>query len=597
MGLRFMALRLRSYRVLLLVTASASPAVHGLAQAQCVRQIASEVRESSEAGKAIGNLRQISRELSEAVNVFHKHLDEAIAQYDHGYRTGDGRRIRGADADLVTGTVDIVTVEREFMIARMLAAEGPGYAPAPLADLVQIQDLICEARGRLEASDALMRQVLVVPVTELNSKKPAESKAERDQLLKARSATEEAAKKALSVLPIDLSEIGPEEAQKDHAWDLLAMGGPAPLEPASKVRYETAQGESQEPLRPIPVRLERQKRVTLVRESGYRAALTDSGTVDPDGRHIFYQEQWVQRGQAVVRMRWRVGVDAKTGQHILIKRYSPREYRGEMDELYGSGRDYLWYLEPLEESVAPSRQEAEAALQRVARSREEIAAAIQDFKVAVRGALNRNGSELDAGLPNELRETLFAIRGHIVGAVAILEPEEKVRHAVVDAAVSIGMLEQLAAWANRITPAQDLSTAVSESEWDVLQQRSDDEIVLTQAMGRRARSLLPPESPAGTANFPALQNDMVVRVLRRRSWNEQSGTMSVLQDIWRRESLDKNARGARRTATLISIDLKTGDQTILGGSAKYYPAGPEDTVEEIFGRYAAQDLPIQVLQP
>src|SRR5580704_13671066 len=115
-------------------------------------------------------------------------------------------------------------------------------------------------------------------------------------------------------------------------------------------------------------------------------------------------------------MRWRVGVDEKTGQPVLIKRYRLRELHGQIDELYNSGRDYLWYLDPSEESAEPSLQEMAAALEQVAHSRDQIRAAIQDYKTAIRSALTRNESVLDPDLPDALRERLFAIRGHLLGA-------------------------------------------------------------------------------------------------------------------------------------------------------------------------------------
>ena len=598
-----MGLRLRVVLPFVVVAGFAGPRP---AQAQCVHRAAAETYESGDAGRVIGSLRQISKELIEAVSLLHRHLDDAIARFDRGYRTSDGKHVQGADADLATGSDDIVTAERVFMIARMLAAKGPDYAPAPLTDSNHIQNLVCEAEEHIDGSEALIRQLLVVSVDKLSSKTQVELKAQHDQLLKARNTAEEAVKAALVSLPIDLSEFDPEQTKKDGAWELLTLGSPEPPEPDKldkEIRYDSSREAPPKSAPLIPVRLERQKRITLIRQQGYRMALTDSGTADGEGRHIFRQEKWVQRGNAVVRMRWRVGVDAKTGQHILIKRYPQREYRGELDELYKSGRDYLWYLEPPEESAEPSRQEIEAALQEVAKSREEIGAAVDDFRIAIRGALNRNESELDAGLPDELREKLFAIRGHVAGTASVLMPEERVWHALQKAAERIGMLEPLAAWANRVTSDTSLFTTLSESAWGRLQERSDDEIDLTQAARREARALLPPDSPAGTANFPALYNNTVARILRRRSRDEPGGAIGVLQDLILQDlwSLEPGRQGAarrvRRTAALISIDLETGRQTVVGSNAKYYAAAPDDTVEEVFGRYAAQELPIQALRP
>ena len=133
----------------------------------------------------------------------------------------------------------------------------------------------------------------------------------------------------------------------------------------------------------------------------------------------------------------------------MIKQYRPKELHGDIDELFRSDRDYLWYLEPLEESAEPSRQQMESAWQELARSREEIRKSVQDFKSAIRRGLARNESTLDTGLPEDIRERLFAIRGHIAGAAEVLDPEKRVREAVRAANQSIRKLEPLAAWANR----------------------------------------------------------------------------------------------------------------------------------------------------
>ena len=71
---------------------------------------------------------------------------------------------------------------------------------------------------------------------------------------------------------------------------------------------------------------------------------------------------------------------------------------------------------------------------------------------------------------------------------------------------------------------------------------------------------MPPDISDTTAKFPALQEDMVVHVYRRRSWDNPTTAISFLQEIWCLESSGRGARRVRRTATLISVDLKTGNQ-------------------------------------
>ena len=77
----------------------------------------------------------------------------------------------------------------------------------------------------------------------------------------------------------------------------------------------------------------------LINEPSYRMAMTDAGIEDGPGRHIFYQEEWVQRGVSVMRYRWRVAVDTASGQHILLKRYPPLELHGALEDSIAAGAE------------------------------------------------------------------------------------------------------------------------------------------------------------------------------------------------------------------------------------------------------------------
>jgi hypothetical protein len=596
MKLRRNGLKVRLSRIVLMPAVVASLAVPGTAQPRASGEPAFEAQKAADAEQLIGSLRKVSGELTGAANLFQKHLDDAIVKFDHGYRTDGGKRNQGADADLVAAADIVHTAVRKAMTARILTASQPGDSSPLLGDVERILALISEARKELEAGDTLTRRLLLVSVQELDSREQAEWKEKHDQLRKARTAAEEAAKKALAALPVDLPELDPAQQTRKQAWDALAIGNLAPHEPRTEGRPNSPQEKSQSPEDPPPIHLEPHKRSTLINERGYRMALTDSGTEDHAGRHIFYQEEWVQRGMVVLRMRRRVGVDTKTSQHILIKRYRPREYHGEIEDLYKSDRDYLWSLEPLEELAEPSRQELESAWDQVALAREQIQAAVHDFQNAIRKSLVRNESALDAGLPDELREKLFAIRGHLAGAEPVLEAETKVRDAIEQAAESFKKLEPLAAWANRVIPDQSLSTTISASEWESLQERSDNEIASTQAVSREARGLLPPDIRDASAKFPPFQKDVVVRMFRRHAWNNSTTEVRHLQEIWHLET-GGGKRRVRRTAALISIDLETGSQKVVAAETRYYPAGPDETVDEIFDQYGAQDLPLEASLP
>jgi hypothetical protein len=576
-------------RTLLVPAILVSLALQGTAQP--TDSSAAEAQKVADADKLVGNLRQVAKELNDAVNRFHADLDDAIARYDRGYRTVDGGQVQGADVDLGQGQADLAfAARRKLMIARMLAAKGP--APSPVADANHIQDLIAEARRRIESNDDLLRRLLLVSVKELDTRKQALWKAKHDQLRRARAAAEEAAKKALMVLPIDVREGDTADEKKEKTWNLFMMGGSAAGEPRPG-SHRDEPDSAQKIVKLLPIRWMPYQRVTLIHELGYSMALTDSGTQDGEGRHIFYQEEWGQRGPGIVfRMRWRVGVDTRTGQHVLIKRYRPLELHGDVEELYRADRDYLWYLEPLEESVEPSREEVESALGDLVRSREQIHDAVQEFKNAIHHALSRNETSLDAGLPDEIRERLFAIRGHIAGAAEVLDPEKRVREAVRAANQSIRKLEPLAAWANRAIPGQDSSTTISAFDWERLQERSDNEILLTDNVSKQAFATLPPALPAATANFPALEKDLVVHVLRR-AWKESAATIHLMQEVWRLEVGSSGSRRVRRSAALISVDSQSGSQKLLGVNTKYYTVGPGATAEETYDQFAAQDLPLR----
>ena len=307
---------------------------------------------SSQADKAIEGFRQISKELNDSVKSFYSHLDEEIARYDRGYRSENGRQVQSADVDLIGGPPDITwTAIQKFTSFRMLAAHSygkDGYQAPAAADLEHIQQLIVETRKRVDASIPILHRLLVVPVAELDPRNEAAARARHYQLLKARVAAEEAAKRAILALPAEQPVTGASEETAEKAWDFLGRGLPAQKESIPGARPQT--------IPVVPITFERRKRVTLVNEFSYRMAVTDSGIEDDQGRHIFYQEEWVQRGQSVIRFRWRVAVEAATGEHVLLKRYPPRELHGELESLYGRrDRDYIWYLEPPEDSIEPTR--------------------------------------------------------------------------------------------------------------------------------------------------------------------------------------------------------------------------------------------------
>jgi hypothetical protein len=556
--------------------------------------------------KAIAGLSQVTSELAEAVKRFQTDLDREIAAHDRGFRTDSGRSIPGADADLGNGPSDEAeTSRRKLFAARMIAARRPGYEPAPLVDSDHIQALILEARSRIATANNVMHQFLIVPAKELSSLSVAGLKAKRQELVKGRNAASEAAKKAFVALPVALSEADSAAQQRENAWDLMVAAMPG----------QPKTGPSPEPPPLLPVRFEKGKRITLIAEHCCRVTLTDSGMEDAQGRHLFYQEEWVRRPGNQARgalsgavgitmlMRWAVAVNTSTGQHTLLRRYPLRELRGDFDDLYQlEDTDYVPAAPPPERSAPVSLPDLTSALNSVERSREDLRAALLGFRTQQRDALMRNDSllaaqgqlPLDDELPNELRARLFAIRSRLAGDPVMLDAESRIRHAAEQAAGSVRLLEALVAWVNgnaleRDAPVRD-SRALPDSR--VLLEalnRSDDAIHQIRTLEKEALAALPPDVPAsGEAQFPALQRDLIVRIRQMRSPADATGTLRCREEVWRFAASVRGAREVNRTIVSIDLEPKSGRQTPAAREVKHYRIEPGETLEEIYDQNAAQ---------
>jgi hypothetical protein len=552
--------------------------------------------------KAIEGFRQAARESNDSVKVFYTHLDQAIGKHDHGYKSKSGRPVQGADVDLIGGPSDVTwDAIQKFVSFRMLAVrrEGKQMDNPAAADLERIEQLILETRKRVEASTPILRRLLIVSVADFDARNDAAMKPKREQLLKARVAAEEAAKRAMLTLPLDQPDSSAPEETAEKAWDLLGRGLPAQSSPAQKASTLNIPPSASAQAAPaVPISFERRKRVTLVNENAYRMAITDSGIDNDQGRHIFYEEEWVQRGQSVIRFRWRVAVEAATGQHILLKRYPPRELTGTLTDLYGHrNRDYVWYLEPPDDSTEPTRAQLDSAFAELTSSREGVRAATQAFKKGIGDALAQQDRlhaavkepPVDSGLPESMRQRLFAIRAHLARVPSVLESESAVRRAISQAEVTVRDLEPLAAWTNR-TPGQASPQNPSPVEWVQLLDRSDWEIDSVRNAETEALRTLPPDSSRAEEQFPALEKDVIIRIRRPRSKNPQDTSIHCLQEVWRLDSAMLGDREVRRIVSLILIDPKTGTQTRVGGATKYYKAAPGDIIEEIFDEYSADEV-------
>lgn len=532
----------------------------------------SEAQTPGGVDKAIANLRQVADNLNDAVKTYQAHLDREIALHDSGYRAPGGRRIPGADADFNSGQAGVVQAAiRKLFAARVIAARRPGYSPTPLEDARHIQDLIADARNRIDTGSTVMRRLLVVSASQLNPRTYAEQKASHDDLMKARNAAVEAAKRALVALPIALPEADTPEDQREKAWDLMAAKRDTPL---------------------LPIRFEEGKRIVLVNEHFCRVTLTDPGIEDRQGRHLFYEEEWMTRQGSIARTtgtgpagivvwkRWAVAVNTTTGQHTMLRRYETREFQGDFDDLYQLQEVNYVPNPAARETAPPSMQELTSAVASCERSRDELRGAVLDFRRQIRDALTRNDSSLDDDLPPDLRDSLFAIRAHLAGTAALLKAENRVRLAVEEASGSVRALEAIDAWVNGNALEKEAPTRDSRVLLEV-RSHSDAAIYLIRSLQREARAALPPDISTPEALLPALKKDFIVRIRRM-------GPGMLKQEVWRIEGSPQGFRQVRRSIVTVEIQSKSGSQVPLGREVKYYPLDPGDSLEEIYDENAAQ---------
>jgi hypothetical protein len=222
----------------------------------------------------------------------------------------------------------------------------------------------------------------------------------------------------------------------------------------------------------------------------------------------------------------------------------------------------------------------------VERSRQELRDAEVDFRRQIRDALAKNGADLDGELPNEPRENLFAIRGHLARANAVLDAENKVRRAAEQADGTARALEALAAWINGAA----LETGPGRDPRPLLEalNRSDAEIDDTRSLESEALAALPPDVSTPEAQFPALKKNLIVRIRRVPASAAPRGTVRYRQEVWGIEGTRQGASQVKRTIAFIDIEPKTGSQISAGREARYYRIGPGDTLENIYDEFAAQ---------
>jgi len=535
--------------------------------------------------KVTTDLRGIASDLNNAVRRYNVHLDREIAQYDHASRSKAGRRIPGADFDLMGGPSDLVQMAmRKLFAARIVSARRPGYAPPSLAESDHIQALIVEARSRVEIGSAALRRLQVVSAADLSPRTQAEQKLRLHELLKARNAAIEAAKRAFVALPVALPGADSPDEQRERAWDLMVAKLPVKAAPTHEIAAKLDAI--------LPIRFSEGGRIMLVNEHSCRVTLTDSGREDPLGRRLFYQEEWVKRqgslartngtgpGGIVILFRWAVAVNTRTGQHTLLRSYGPREFRGTLDEIYESaGDDYSAENISSPKPPSPTMQELTAATAALESDRARLGNALADYKRQLRNLLALSAA-CDADLPVDLRETLFAIRSRMAGVSAIADAESKVRNAADRASDDDHLLEALVAWVNGDALERDFSSLESRTLREALG-RSDAEIGVVRSLEREALDALPPPLPENEVQFPALRKDLIVRISR-------SGASAFRQEVWTVAASDGGAREVKRTVDFIDIKPGSGAQVPAGRVVKHYRLDPGETLEEVYDEFASQ---------
>ena len=129
--------------------------------------------------------------------------------------------------------------------------------------------------------------------------------------------------------------------------------------------------------------------------------------------------------------------------------------------------------------------------------------------------------------------------------------------------------------------AKPAPAADSRAQLDALN-RSDNEIEQTRSQERAALAALPPEAAGPEAQFPALKNDVVVRI--RGAGSSAAGrTARCRQEIW-----VLSGREVKRTISLIDIDTNTGNQICANREVRVYPVRAGDTLESIYDENSAQ---------
>lgn len=548
----------------------------------------------AEAETLINDLQTITEDLKKAVKSYQVHLDEDVARYDRGPHSADAG-VTGGEASIMQ-----TAVRKAFAVRALASVGGPVpiddrvVQPGFLADSGEIQSLILAARKRIDDSDAVNNWLLQVSARELTGPIAKAKQVRHAQLQKAREAAETVAIRALGELPIPLPE---DDASRETTFEDLFIGRAGlPQAPPGSLSGPSQQKSLNAVSEALPLHWEPGRLTTLINEHGYRMALSDLGTKDSQGRHTFYQVEWVQRGRIVLLMGQLVGVNTSNGQHVLIKRYPLREVPGQLEDVYTLA-NFNETRSATAPDIEPSREEVESALAEVTRLNTELPAARQRFTIALGTGLARSdqrlrekgGEPLDTGLPEGMRMQLYAIRGHLLGAPSVLDAENHLRDETHEAEKRVEQLKHLAAWANRSTAEEHGRANLPVPEWDRLQSKADDNIYTSRQVIASTLAALPPDVPDQNAKFPGLSENSIVRMVGVRA--SPGPGRAVWQEVWYLDPSATSQRKALQEIDIIVVDPETGDQIPIRHQSKSYPVESNENLVDAYERLGGPVAP------
>jgi len=523
--------------------------------------------------RSIDDLSLTTRALKKALDRYNTDLDNAIKNDDL------------ADSDLK----GIVQAQRKLFIARIVAAQ----IPVPLlAELREIKKLVTMSSDLIDSGENAISRVAVFSIKTSPPLTDKEWKSTRKEWLAAKKDATSLIGTALAVLAVD-SAPDPEEAYLEfNVSGLGKMTRQSPPSPSTKKKDPLV-----EQLKGLP----RDTPMVLFNSPDCRVILVNAGMDPWTGRHLFYQEQWSrlhgiysskQPPYFVLKRRKRVTVNAATGCHEVVAGYRDRQMAVPEVNLEAISKsvaswDILWQQNPDSDSTAPAMQEMKDAVDRLQKSVEAFAKALDDIKTAAKHSLaanDRKEGALDLGLPSDLRVTLYGWRACVSYSEEIQEFAHTLRAANAEVRETMMDLGPLAAWTN--LALEGLPARISPKEGLDLQELAAASFKTFHELEADPLAFLPPTASASWTTLSSGDPNYIIRFSFIKPVN---APVEMIQDIWRWVPSGPSLKGdlkaaprVLRTITRIAIDPETGEQRRIEEKAIRYTLGYFDTLTTIF---------------